>query len=72
MYIYINIYISRRAILGLRRRCAKNSTSKFDITAFRLFNMNQCEALIFSREADWGIRLDTVLCPRFHPFEIIH
>ena len=43
-----------------------------DITAFRLFNMNHCEALIFSHEADWGIRLDTVLCPRFHPFEIIH
>ena len=49
-----------------------NPTSKFDITAFRLFNMNHCEALIFSHEADWGIRLDTVLCPRFHPFEIIH
>ena len=71
MYIHKHTYLTPRYSRVTSSLRHEPHINFFDITAFRLFNMNHCEALIFSHEADWGIRLDTVLCPRFHPFEII-
>ena len=59
---YIYTYISHAALLsgyvvvtpGISQHKQKCTN---DITAFRLFDMTHRKLLIFSREADWGIRL---------------
>ena len=73
-HMYIYTYITPRYGRVTSSLHHKLRNQKFehitDITAFRLFDMTAVwESQIFSTKADWGIRLDMILCPEFHPFK---